>query len=490
MHRALASGGITEKLAHRRLLLIVADGVRPDMLNRVIDDGDAPTLARLREKGGCHTITSSFPSVTGPAYVPFLSGRHPARAGLPGLRWFDRTRSLPWSIASTRSYVGMDIWRIDDDLDPATPTLLELARPSLSAMSILSRGASHGKIGRSFKWMIRGSIPHFLGRPAGWRKVESLATQNFFTQFARVRPRFSVLAITSPDKFAHRFGAFDQHVRQSIISIDRAAENALAIAQKDQWEEQLSVWVVGDHGHESINWHDDLHGWLECSHRVLAHPQLMVRNADIALMVSGNAVAHVYLDPAKRKRLWWPSLEHRWLPLLNELIARESVDLAIVGESQHTVRVYNKHRGSARVAHQAVDSFAEEQWSYIPIDGGDPLELGGEHSKLNPFDAWEVTKHSAYPDSLVQLSLLIHAERSGDIILSASHGWDFRARFEPTPHVSTHGALLSEQMHTVLLLDQKPIRQPQRTTDVALSALDLLGIDQPPATEGRSFLKY
>ena len=74
------------------VIIVVADGVRPDTLAAALDAGELPALQALREAQGAHTLTTVFPSVTGPAYVPFLMGEHPGRVGLPGLRWFDRTR--------------------------------------------------------------------------------------------------------------------------------------------------------------------------------------------------------------------------------------------------------------------------------------------------------------------------------------------------------------------------------------------------------------
>ena len=113
----------------RHLLLVVADGIRPEVLAEEIDAGHAPALAALRARGGLHAVSTVFPSVTGPAYVPFLMGRHPAPVGLPGLRWYDRARSLRWSPAQARSYAGVDIWHVDTDVHAQPPTLLELAQP-------------------------------------------------------------------------------------------------------------------------------------------------------------------------------------------------------------------------------------------------------------------------------------------------------------------------------------------------------------------------
>lgn len=173
----------------RRLLVVVADGVRPDVLAHEMDAGHTPELTRLRSKGGLHTVSTSFPSVTGPAYAPFVMGRHPGHVGMPGLRWFDRARSLRWALAPARSYVGMDIWRTDEDLHVHAPTLYEMVQPSLSGMMMISRGATLGRIGRSVGWMLRAFPAHFRGDILGWRTVERAAAGSFLRRFSKHRPR-------------------------------------------------------------------------------------------------------------------------------------------------------------------------------------------------------------------------------------------------------------------------------------------------------------
>jgi hypothetical protein len=470
-----------------RLLLVVADGVRPDVMAAEMDAGHTPALAALRERGSFHAVTSSFPSVTGPAYVPFLMGRHPARVGLPGLRWYDRARSLSWSPAQARSYAGIDIWHVDGDVQADAPTLLELARPSLAGMSMLGRGASHGRIGRSLAWMLRAAPSHFRGDLLGWRRVEQQATRAFLSRFAAVRPRASVLAITSPDKFAHAYGSDSAPVRTAIGDIDAAVSQAQAIAARDGWNSPLHVWVVGDHGHAPVSQHDDLQGWLEGEGlRVLAHPRLNVRDPDVALMVGGNAMAHLYLAPGDRERRWWPAHQARWGPLLDALLERPSIDLLAIASTPTTVELRHATRGAAVVERR--EGPQGPRWSYH-ITSGDPLALGASLHDLDACAAWEATSTSAYPDALVQLSWLGTAARAGDVIVSASADWDLRARFEPVSHVSTHGALLRDQMLVPLLVDVPVSRPPHRTADVVPSALDLLAIAPDTFFDGRSFLR-
>lgn len=464
-----------------RLLLVVADGVRPDVLAEEMASGRAPALAALRAQGGLHEVTSSFPSVTGPAYVPFIMGRHPASVGMPGLRWFDRTRTLRFATGASRSYAGIDIWHADHDVARDAPTLFELAQPSLAGMTMIGRGATLGNVGRSVLWCIRAAIPHFRGDTLGWRAVEKAATAEFMAKFARSAPRLSMLAITSPDKFSHAYGSNSDSVRRAIGDVDAAVAMAQRHAARGGWGASLRTWVVGDHGHAPVAHHDDLHGWFEREgYRVLAHPQLGVRSADVVLMVGGNAMAHVYLDPSSRTRSVWPALADKWSTLHDRLLQRESVDLAAVWIGEGRVRVSHSVRGSAEVLRRG------HCWHYL-ADDGDPLGLGGTHRGLDHTAAWSACSESPYPDAIVQLSSLLEARRSGDIVLSARADWDFRARFEPVTHVSTHGALLREQMMVPLLLDAPPSLAPMRTTDVVPSALSALGISGGHPFDGRDF---
>ncbi len=470
-----------------RLLLVVADGVRPDVLREELERGNLPAMARLREKGGLYTISTSFPSVTGPAYAPFVMGRHPASVGMPGLRWFDRARSLPWSYAQARSYSGIDIWHVDGDLDPRSPTLYDLVQPSLAGLMMIARGATHGHVGRGIGWSLRAGWAHFRGDARAWRRVEQAAVNEFFRRFTRRRPTLSMLGILSPDKLAHAFGGDSTVVRTAIQDVDTAIARAQAIAAADGWADGLRIWVVGDHGHAPVSEHEDLHGWLSSrGHRVLAHPKLGTRGADVALMVGGNAMGHLYLDPAHRSRKWWPLLSSRWQSTLEAMLARPSTGLLAVAMSANTVRVFHQQHGVADIvrSHEGHDA----RWSYQPIDA-DPLQLGGSLTNLDANDAWLAGGDSPYADALVQLSTLVPSPRAGDIVVSAATGWDLRAKYEPTPHVSTHGALLNEQMMVPLIIDGPVARVPQRTTDVVPSALDLLGVTSDIPFDGRSFLR-
>jgi hypothetical protein len=141
-----------------------------------------------------------------------------------------------------------------------------------------------------------------------------------------------------------------------------------------------------------------------------------------------------------------------------------------------------------RGARRGAATLAWKDWSYCYIPTtGDPLGVG-ELKSVDAGEAYDATFASDYPDALVQIAHLVASARSGDIILSAARDWDYRARYEPIPHVSSHGALHREHMLVPLLLNRVPRASPRRTVDVMPSALTALGIAAPKILDGVSFL--
>ena len=92
---------------------------------------------------------------------------------------------------------------------------------------------------------------------------------------------------------------------------------------------------------------------------------------------------------------------------------------------------------------------------------GDPLGVGRDVSG-NTDEAYDAMWESDYPDAIVQIATLAASARAGDIILSATPGWDFRARYEPIPHRSAHGALHRDHMLVPLLTNRPTARTPRR----------------------------
>lgn len=462
------------------VVVLVADGARPDTFAAAIDTGRLPALARMRETGGLHTVTSAFPSVTGPAYAPFLMGRYPGPIGLPALRWFDRARERCTFPDYTRSYVGYQMRELDRDLVAGAPTIFELVPDSIAALNMIGRGLPpERRLDRpTLARALRAARTHFTGNVAGWLDIDREIGDDVVARVRDGRPRFAFVAFTGVDKVSHAAGHDAGMLHDALAIVDDVAGRIAADAERAGRDVQ--VWIVSDHGHSPVQRHEDLALIVRgAGHRVMAHPWVFGPRPDVAVMVSGNAMAHLYVELEQRTRPWWSALEARWQPLADMLLARASVDLVLLPDCDGRCHVLSRDRGRAVVEHDGA------RYRYRRT-AGDPLGIGDDVDG-DEGAAYAATIATDYPDALVQIAHIASAPRAGDIILSASRDWDFRARYEPIPHVSSHGALHREHMLVPLLVDRPVVRAPRRTVDVMPSALRALGVAVPPGLDGTAF---
>jgi len=468
------------------VIVLLADGARVDTLSTAIESGAFPALARLRDDGGLHELTSAFPSVTGPAYTPFLMGRFPGSVGLPGLRWFDRSRAACSFPDYTRSYVGYQMRALDGDLDPDASTIFELVPESVAALSVITRGLPRRRQLASLtaRSAFRAARTHFRGDVRGWLRVDRDVSDGVIQSVRDAQSPFVFAALTGVDKSSHAYG----HESESVLEALRIVDDTIAalrddLERRDAWAD-TRLWVTSDHGHSRVRHHEDLARVIASTgggHRVIAHPWVYRLNADVAVMVSGNAMAHVYVDLEHRARPFWRGMSEWGRELAEQLLRRDSVDLILIPNDASRCDVWSRTRGRATVMNDGA------RFSYCAIDG-DPLGVGRELHRVCATEAHDATRHTDYPDSVVQIARLAGSERAGDVILSAAREWDFRARYEPIPHVSSHGALHRDHMMVPLLLDRPPARAPRRTADVMPSVLAALGCAIPGGLDGESFV--
>ena len=463
------------------VIVLLADGVRVDTLRAAIDAGSLPAMARLRDEhgGGLHEITSAFPSVTGPAYTPFLMGRFPGPIGLPGLRWFDRARETCTFPDYSRSYVGYQMGAINRDVDAAAPTIFELVPDSAAALSVITRGLSRENqlAALTVGSALRAAATHYRGDAARWLDVDREVSARVVQRARDGKTRFVFAAFTGVDKMSHARGHECPEVLDALRIVDDTIAELTTVRRDD-----TRIWVVSDHGHSPVRQHEDLERVVAgMGYRVIAHPWVYKLGAEVAVMVSGNAMSHLYLDLEERTRKYWHGLSARGRDLADRLLERDSVDLLLVPLDDCRCQVRTRSRGAALV------SWTGDTFSYARY-GGDPLGIGRDVTDARDEAAYDATMGTDYPDSIVQIARLAASKRSGDLILSASRNWDYRARYEPIPHVSSHGALHREHMAVPLLVDRPVSRRPRRTTDVMPSALAALGVPIPDGLDGHSFV--
>jgi len=126
----------------KRVIFFLVDGVRADHLEQALQEGVLPALSQhILERGIGRRATTSFPSVTGPSFVPFLTGVSCGAANLPGIRWFDRSQTSS-NTQALRDYYGLGAYFMGKDIAPEAKTLFEKIPGSTNIMCPMNRGTN------------------------------------------------------------------------------------------------------------------------------------------------------------------------------------------------------------------------------------------------------------------------------------------------------------------------------------------------------------
>ena len=199
-------------------------------------------------------------------------------------------------------------------------------------------------------------------------------------------------------------------------------------------------------------------------------------------MVSGNGMTHLYFKNGKD----WGEVTTRSLvekidsSLLQDLKKEEAVDIVMVRNDTGGVDVLSK-RGEASLHWEG------ERLKYH-VKTKDPFGYGAISPLIDHHQALQATKASDYPDALWQIGSLIKASRTGDIVLSASPGFDLRLKYEIPEHRGSHGSLYKDQMLVPVVTNASLPQETFRTVDIFPTMLKLLDKPIPPSLDGQSLV--
>ena len=83
--------------------IFLIDGLSSEVFKEELAAGRLPVMQKMIEEGlFTENGISSFPTMTGYGFYPFVTGVDATKSGILGLRWFDRAREK----GNLRNYVG------------------------------------------------------------------------------------------------------------------------------------------------------------------------------------------------------------------------------------------------------------------------------------------------------------------------------------------------------------------------------------------------
>jgi hypothetical protein len=460
----------------RRVVFVLVDGARHDVLRHLLAQGDLPEISRwVLEPGGMTVGTTVYPSTTGVAYIPFLYGVFPGTAGVPGIRWLDRGETAGGLAAQwrgARSYCGVQGGWINRDLT-CGPSIFELVPESFAICTPLTNGLRPGAHLIPGKRALLGALAHY----AGTYPALDRAVADAWLDVAARDWRFLFVVFPGPDGLAHLYDPWHPKVLESYREIDRALGGFARRARRGG-DDPLLI-VASDHGASVMRHHDDIALRLEeWGVPTLRHPMhVWRRGARAAVMVSGNAGVQVYFDPRSGRT---EPLTERDLPhdLVDRLVSLPAVRAAAYRDDDGGVIV---RRAGERARLRDGDSLVQ----YEPL-AGDPLGLGGP-VRLEDREMLQRSRATDVPDAPRQLLQLFRSGRAGDLALAAALDCDFRGPWEIPEHKSGHGSVIADHAEVPILASFPLPDAPIRTVDLMPAMLELLGVAVPHGIDGVPF---
>ena len=142
----------------KKLILVIIDGLTPDVFEDAVSSGRAPTLSFLAANGEYRRAVSTFPSLTPVCLSSIATGAHPSAHGIPHLVWYDREREriveygssfrAIRAVGPSRAVRDAVIAMNRDHLSRDTPTIYE---------TLEREGLTTGAINMT---VYRGPVPH------------------------------------------------------------------------------------------------------------------------------------------------------------------------------------------------------------------------------------------------------------------------------------------------------------------------------------------
>jgi arylsulfatase A-like enzyme len=298
---------MTERAATRRVVAVITDGLRRDLVTPEL----TPTIAALRKRGtwfGAHR--SVFPSCTRVVSSSFSTGCLPSTHGLAGnsMCLVDNGRLVlhdvgkPEFVDEKRRLTGRVLNR---------PTLAErLARVGGGIVfNNVSPGAAymHDPDGHGHVYHRAGSFAPGKVRIEGDDELlvvqgpdgDTEATRRFATEVVKERrPAYALLWLSEPDTTQHKVPLGSPRHREVLAATDRNVATVLAAVEDCRRAgEEILLLVGSDHGHETVIETIDVGGEL-----VRAGLKQDAESDDVVVAPNGTG-ALVYVDPRHEARI-------------------------------------------------------------------------------------------------------------------------------------------------------------------------------------------
>lgn len=431
-----------QKKSQKKLILIIADGAREDLFRSLLNTGELPNIKEhIVDRGSYKKALSVFPTTTGPAHLPFLTGSHPGEANLPGYRWIDREALVQNKKINKkfRSYNGTAGLFYYKDIDPQTDSLYNyFDKPAIIFEPINyspKKKLKNPQIGRIMHLL-------FAHYSKWWRPADRFVQKRLIRRIKQNHDCIVALFL-GIDEYSHLNSPTHKKTIKSYITIDKTVKKAVAILKKRNLYDKTIFTIVSDHGHTATEHHISLVDLAKKSgFNPLFFPKIYQNDFNIAIMESGNSMAQLYF---KVGNSWEQRAKSEWLD--NDPKTRDLLKKLIDHPGIAFITMQNKNGIIIKTNSGEIEICIKDDNFTIKIRGGNPLQNELEEKTYSSKDLYKLTYNDLYPDAINQISMLFKSTRSGDVFITSKPGYDLRQKYEHPEHKSSHGSLHKDHMN-------------------------------------------
>jgi hypothetical protein len=483
------------------VLAILADGARPDVMASLAAAGELPHFKEhIVDRGGFRTATGVFPTVSGPAHLPFLTGMHPGQANLPGIRWAERpVAGRGRFLFRTRSYMSLGrAFKIERDIPANVTTMFQHLEGMADVNTWFVRGCPARA--RMTRFSKAGAFLRSWAT-ADWYSSDLQAERAVTRAWDRgYRSAFAVFPAI--DELGHRFGPLCDESYEAYRRFDACLGRLIDDLTRRGRADRTLLALSSDHGQTATHTHLDIDDLVRAVYpRTVAYPKLWRHplDAQAAAMVSGNGMANLYVEGAGgwRERPDFDRAGSRAVELRDRLLAHPGIEhviyrrdegrgdaFVVAGASgRMVVRVEAPPDPRTTVLGEAAEA---DPWLGLAFEDGDPVGYGDLPRRMRKSAAAAETGASRFPDLPAQLVDFFRARRAGDLVVCARAGFDLRSRFEYQPHRGTHGCLDREHILVPAGFNARLVEPTLRAVDLFPTILSALGAPAAPGRLGQA----
>jgi type I phosphodiesterase/nucleotide pyrophosphatase len=451
---------------NRKLVLIVIDGLSPQVFEAAVESGSAPALAYLAAQGEYGHAVSTFPSLTPVCLATLATGVGPDVHRIPHLVWYEREERrlveygssfAAMRAAGTRRTIRDAIFEMNQKhLSPRVTTIFEALEDAGLTTAAVNTACYRGRT--RYRPSLRGLVPPvhgpkrffyyglFESDPTGAPMAVLNRAEGSIDAYAAAvgrwlvtRDGFDFLFYYLPDyDFAsHAFGP--EETTEALARSDAAVEALMeAAGGRDEFLERYAVILCADHAQTRV----ERAGRLQDAFAGFSLLQVGRERGELAVAAS-NRAGMVYRLPGCAVGV---------RELAERLDGNEDVETALFREDGDAVA----RRDGAELRFRRED---DAWWT------------SGDESVLD------------YPDGLTRAWSALANPYAGEVLVSAAPGVEF-TDLAGRHHAGggSHGSLTAGDS-TVPMLTIGIARTPTTILDVAPVAAGFFGVQLPLVRE-------